>query len=169
MTLDMLRVNYPDENIWAFHSISNNYIFQCILFGLHMLVAVLFTIGRRTKEMTVLLRLFTCSMLAHNPQIINGADIVVKMFLFRSMFLPLGARWSVDHHMYMTGKAYQDDKNRAIYTATTNVLNVATCALMVQLCVIYVLSAIMKDHTIWTTELTATYYALSLDTFVKPI
>lgn len=169
MPLDLLRENYPNENIRAFHSISNNYIYQSILFGIHMLIAVLFTIWRRTKEMTVLVRLFTCSVMWHNPQIINGADVVVKMFLFWGMFLPLGARRSIDHALYTAWKSHLSPKYRKQYVSTTSICSAATVALILQLCVIYVISAILKDHPIWNQEFTATYYALSLDTFVKPL
>jgi len=169
MSLDILMTNYPDENIRAFHSISNNYWYQLILFCIHFVVAVFFTLWKRTKEMTVILWLFTCSMLWHNPQIINWADIVVKMLLFWSMFLPLWARWSFDFVENRAKDKNDLDSHRSNYLTTSNVCSRWTVALVMQLSVIYIVTAILKSDPIRTTEYTATYYALSLDTFVKPI
>src|SRR5262249_51804954 len=68
--------------------------------------------------------------------------------LFWSIFLPLGACWSVD------------SAGPAGSPASARVVSVGSVALIVQVCLIYVFAALWKSAPEWRTEGTAVYYAL---------
>jgi len=66
------------------------------LFILHGLAALLLLVGYRTRLATVLTFLFVISLDHHNPLVLSYADTLFGLLFFWAMFLPLGARWSVD-------------------------------------------------------------------------
>lgn len=151
MPLDVLLEAYPRENVWSIHSFSNEYSLQLLLFLLHLIIAVLFTIWWKTKYIAILLWVFTISVHSHNPLILNGWDVVTRLLLFWGMFLPLGDQWSID--------------NVRKKESPTSVFSIATVGYILQISFIYVFASILKNHPRWISDFTATYYALSLDLF----
>ncbi len=63
---------------------------------LTLLCSILFAIGFRTRFMTVALWVLMTALLRRNQLATDGGDSVARCLLFWSMFLPLGAFWSVD-------------------------------------------------------------------------
>lgn len=80
--------------------------------------------------------------------------MLLRCLLFWSLFLPLGGAASVDRLLRPPAGAVR-----------RSVVSCGTAALVLQLCQMYWFSAALKDHPAWTTELSAVYYALSLDSF----
>ena len=80
----------------SFHLANGSEVFQIILFAINLIFAFLLLVGYRTRISTILLFIFTVSLHARNPLILNGGDDILRLFLFWSIFLPLGAVWSVD-------------------------------------------------------------------------
>lgn len=155
MPLQALMDSYPAENVWSIHSISNEYNFQLILFLLHLVIAVLFTVWRKTKIFTILLWIFTVSVHGHNPIILNGWDTITRLLLFWSMFLPLWDQFSLDNI---------EKKNLPV-----SIFSIATLGYVIQLSFVYIFASILKDHPRRISDFTSTYYALSLDLFRTPI
>lgn len=155
MPLHALMDAYPSENVWSIHTISNEYNFQLVLFLIHLLIAVLFTLWWKTRIVAVLLWIFTLSVHGHNPIILNGWDWVTRLLLFWGMFLPLGDQRSLD--------------NRVTKNEPTSVFSIASLGYILQLSFVYIFASILKDHPRWISEFTSTYYALSLDLFRTPI
>ncbi len=151
LPLDVLRDNYKLENIWSLHAISWTLPYQLWIFGLHFIVASAFLIWRKTKISVLFLRILTLSLHGHNPLVLNGWDTFLRVILFRCLFLPLWQQRSLDNL-----KAKQ---------APFSLFSLATVWFICQLCMVYIFSAILKDHPRRTSEFTATYYALSLDSF----
>jgi Vitamin K-dependent gamma-carboxylase/Lipase maturation factor len=89
------------------------------------------------------------SLQARNPMLLTGGDHLLRCQMFWSLFLPLGARWSLD--------------SRGRPPAPDRVCSFATAALLVQIVVMYVFTALLKDDPVWTREFTAIYYALQGD------
>ena len=78
------------------------------------------------------------SVQARNFMVGHGGDVVLRMYLFWSIFMPLGDCYSLDS--ILNNKS--NDKKK-VYI----VFNVATVALQLQICFLYGFSAIHKTGT----------------------
>lgn len=152
---DVLQSLYPTENLRSIHNISWSERYVLCIFLIHLWFAFALTIGYKTRVATIATWALLLSLHARNPMILNGGDFVLKMLLFWGMFLPWWARWSIDAIRYKQDPAQQ-------YVGPW------TVALLTQLCLIYILSAVLKTDPIRTKDFSATYYALSLDIFTNP-
>jgi hypothetical protein len=94
---DVLTI-FPWLHAWPFclHLASGARWGQALLFAAHALFALAMLVGYRTRPATFLVWLFTMSVQLRNLYIGAGWDAQLRMLLFWSMFLPLGARHSVD-------------------------------------------------------------------------
>jgi len=152
------------ETLWeptwvSVHMLSGSVGVQAILFGLAALAAGLLLVGWRTRLMTVLSWFLMISLHARNPVVLQGGDVVFRLLLFWSMFLPLGARWSVDAAL-----ATESDLSLG-----NRYFSLSSFAFIAQLSFIYLFSAILKTGDAWLTEYDAVYYALALDQFATPV
>lgn len=142
---------------WSFHLANGSAWFQAMLFVLAGLVALCLLLGWRTRLMTALSWVLLLSLQNRNTFILSGEDNLALLLLFWAMFLPLGARYSLDaavsRHKELAENAY---------------FSVATTALLLQGMSMYFFSALLKTHPIWISEGTAVYYALQLDYLVTP-
>ncbi len=69
---------------------------EAAVFVLHALVAAAMLAGWRTRWTTVATWVLVCSLQRANVPILGGGDVLVRLLLFWGMFLPLGARFSLD-------------------------------------------------------------------------
>ena len=143
-------------SIWvsSFHLITGSAIGQSILLIINMFLAFLFLIGYKTRIVTVLCWLFIVSLQARNVLILSGADDTLRLSLFFCMFLPLGARYSVDSMM-----------NSGNYITNNRYFSMGTAAILIQISMIYIFSFILRDSPIWKEEYTALYYMFNIDFF----
>jgi len=142
----------------TFHILHGSLVFQAALFCLAGLAAAALIFGFRTRSATVAVWILTCSLQARNPFILHGGDDVLRMMLFWGMFVPLGARWSIDR------AASGDDG-----VEPTGDCSWGSAGLLLQLCFVYLFSGALKSHPAWRSEGTAVYLALSIDQFATPI
>lgn len=146
---------YPNENLWALHSLSGDFRWQALLMWVQLLLAIALLIGWQTRIVTIGSWALLLSLYARNPIILNGGDFVLKMILFWAMFLPWGERWSLD-----ASRTSKIDQQTYLWPGSF--------ALLIQLLCIYVFSAFLKVHPAWMSDYSATYSALSLDIFTNP-
>jgi hypothetical protein len=145
---------------WAFslNLMNGQAFFQALLFGAAALAALGMLVGYRTRLMTIVVWVLLLSIQWRNP-LVGGADgPLLRLLLFWSMFLPLGAYWSVD-------RALKGAPRRL----STRFLSVATVGLFMQIAFVYWFSAALKSGPEWRVDGTAIYYALSIDQIAKPI
>ncbi len=116
---------------------------QALLFVLAGLVAAALLAGWRTRWATIASWVLLTSLHARNPALRNGGDDIFRLLLFWSMFLPLGASWSVDA------------RRRGGPSPPRLVTGGAPAALLLQVALIYVFNALYKDGAAWTTDFTA--------------
>ncbi|MEM1029362.1 MAG: HTTM domain-containing protein [Myxococcota bacterium] len=133
------------------------------LVGLGVL-ALLWGAGVGTRAVTVLLWMALTSLHARHGGVLQGGDDVLRNALFLSMFLPVGARWSVD--------AWWRHRPRPGHGAVplpTCIRGPAAIALYGQLTLIYVVAGVLKAHHVhwWRGE--GIHYALAADHFVLPL
>ncbi|WP_251964399.1 HTTM domain-containing protein [Salinibacter ruber] len=130
---------------------------QAFLFILAGLVAGLLLIGWRTQLMTVLSWALMVSLHARNPAVLQGGDTVFRLLLFWGIFLPLGARWSIDSSLSDTS----DYRVAKCYTS------ISSFAYILQVCFVYLFSAVLKTGDAWLKDFDAVYYALAIDQFTS--
>lgn len=67
-----------------------------LVFGIICLQILLFCIGWHTRLQTICLFVWILSLHHRNNLIWEGGDIVIRVSFFLFIFMPLGARWSLD-------------------------------------------------------------------------
>ena len=132
--------------------------FQALLFGVAALAALGLLVGYRTRLMTIIVWVAVLSIQWRNPLVVGNDAVLLRMLLFWSMFLPLGAYWSVDRAL-----------KAAPAWLSMRFLSLATVGLFMQIAFMYWFTAILKSGREWRVDGTALYYALSIDQIVTPI
>jgi hypothetical protein len=162
-----LEAHYSDEGIaplgtanlfstGSVHCLSDAPAFQTTVFLFHALFAVALLVGLYTRLATFACCYLLLSLHLRNPLILQGGDSLFRLLLFWGMFLPLGARYSLD-------------SLRASRQLPNRVLSAASAALILQICFVYWFSVALKTDPCWRSEGTAVYYALSIDQLVTPV
>jgi hypothetical protein len=119
---------------------------------------VLFLLGWHTKLFQLASFLFFVSVVNRNVLLRHRGEVVlVSMFLW-SLFLPLGARFSLDALRARPAPSARD--------ATSTAPSAAAFFIVLQLALIYFFSAFAKSGHTWS-DGTALYYTLKLDIFAR--
>ncbi len=132
-----------------------------VLFVLQAAVACALLAGFHTRIMAVLSWFLMYSLHLRNPVVLQGGDDLLRMLLFWGMFLPLGARWSIDAACEEAESWLQDGAPPPAKPA--GVVTWATVGALVQVVCIYWGTAIAKTGVEWHGEGSAVYYALQFD------
>ncbi len=143
---------------FSFHLMNGSAVFQAALFVLAGAFAVLMIVGWRTRLATAMSWVLLLSMQNRNWEIHSGEDQLVMVLLFWAMFLPLGARFSVDAAMVLRESAKSND-----------FVSLVTAALLLQGMSMYFFSALLKSDARWIPDGTAIYFALQLDYFATSL
>jgi predicted DCC family thiol-disulfide oxidoreductase YuxK len=122
------------------------------------ILGVMLLIGYRTRLATIGCWIFLTSLDVRNPYVAQGGDMLLRIAVFWSMFLPLGARFSVD-------SAWNHQQGNA----SKHVFSVGTVAYTAQIVAMYWFSVLAKSGVEWWREGGAVYYALSIDYMVTPL
>ena len=135
----------------SIHAISGEAWVQAILFLLAGALGAALLVGYRTTTATVGSWLLLVSLQNRMPVVLNSGDVLLRVLLFWAIFLPLGARWSVDSRH---GRATRG-----------RVLRVAGVALLLQTLLVYVINAVFKlGGEVWLAG-NGIEYVLSLGQF----
>src|SRR5262249_30181526 len=127
---------------WSFHFASGASWYQAILFGISGVLALALAAGFATRIATIGSWLMLVSIHHRVPAVLSGAEILLRMLLFWAMFLPLGATWSVDGWRAKR-------KGRAAPDPEASVLSVGSAAILLQMGLMYLFSAIFKSNAQW--------------------
>jgi len=153
---------------WSIHAASGELWWQIVLFSLAAVAALALLIGYRSKLAAFVSFVLLASLLNRNGLVLQGGDQLLVIMAFWSLFLPLGARYSVD-------AALQPIFNRQPNTVQfdSNALqpyfSVATIAIVFQVLYLYFFTALLKTGDAWVSRFDAAYYAVSLQHFATPI
>ena len=140
---------------WSVHALSGSAGWQYLLLGLQGLAALGLTCGWRTRWTAVLTWVLLISLQTRNGQILQGGDVLLRCLLFWGLFLPLGARWSLDARR--NGPGPDSDCSPASF------------ALLLQLGLVYLFTGLLKWDPAWYSQGTAVWYALQLDQLTTPL
>lgn len=159
-----LRVLYSDQGMlprslitgmhpFSVHMLHGSAWFQGVLLGVALLGSLAVLVGWKTPLACLLSWVLLISIHARNPALMQGGDHLLRALTFWSIFLPLGASWSVDR----AGPGKEP--------ASPGVLSAATVAYVFQICMVYWFAAAWKWLGPWREEGTAVYLALHVDHF----
>lgn len=145
-------VEFLSSGAFSLHLLNGTVWFQAGLFILAALFATLLLVGFRTRLVTIASWVLLLSLQNRNPQILSGGDNLIIVLTFWAMFLPLGARFSLDAAL-----------DRRSPPSPNAYYSLATIALLVQGMSLYFFGALLKSDAQWIPDGTAVYYALQLD------
>jgi hypothetical protein len=141
---------------WSFHFWSDSYAYQMSLFALAALFGVMLWLGLLTRLATIASWLFLVSIHTRAPVLVTGGDVLLSMMLFWGIFLPLGARASVD----------------AVFRSRTigdgPYVSVASAAMMLQVAFMYFFTGCSKCNDLWFSG-QALQSVFANEMFVRPL
>jgi antimicrobial peptide system SdpB family protein len=150
----------------SIYSFSRSPVFFELLYHLGMVVAVLFTLGWRTRVTTIAHWLFVWSLYQRNPTLLDGGDNLNHIVLVYMFFADSGARWSLDARRRARRKVPASDGSRT--RLVTLLHNGAVVAIAVQVCVLYLAAGLYKVQGEMWTNGTALYYVMRTPEFMLP-
>lgn len=154
--------------MWSFHAVSGDLWWQILLFVAAGLFAVLLIVGYRSKLMAGLSFVLLASLQNRNGLLMQGGDLLLVIMCFWSLFLPLGARYSIDSALRLEHQK-DPDFSGSNDLLDQRFLSIATFAITLQILYLYFFTALLKTGDAWTTRFDAAYYAVSLQHFATPI
>ncbi len=148
------------QNPWRFsiHAGNGSWQWQALLFLIAGLAACSLIIGYKTRLATVISWILLVSLQNRNPMVLQGGDVLFRMLLFFSMFMPMGAIYALDSIAFR-------EKNRL----PERTVSAATIGYLFQIVCLYWFSVLLKTGPEWRTDFTAVYFALNIDQFTTPV
>lgn len=125
-------------------------------------------VGYRTRLAHALALACVVSLHARAIMLENGGDVVLTLFTAWTLFLPMGARFSVDAviaSLKSTPDTTAAELNVPLARPATRAVSLAAFAIIAQLVVIYAFNAAHKDGVTWRSG-TAVHYVLHQDRIV---
>ncbi|AEH35536.1 HTTM domain-containing protein [Halopiger xanaduensis] len=156
---------YPTFEALSLHALSGSAWAQGLLFLIAGVFAGLLLVGYRTTLATLASALLLASMQARNPYVLNGGDTILLSLLVLGLFLPLGARWSIDARR----RGRCADRDTAADTPATvddRVLSVATATILVHFVTIYAVNGVLKTRSETWMNGTAVAQIFHLEQFI---
>lgn len=126
--------------IWSLHLINGSAGYQAALFVVAALLAVALLVGYHTRLATIACWIMVASIQLRLPLVTNAGDTMLRVFLFWSMFLPLGAVWSLDA------------RRRGPPALPLRFVSVGTVAFIIQLATVYWFAGWAKWNDAWLQE-----------------
>lgn len=177
-----LSVFYSDEGIlprtqwleishiwhWSIHAASGELWWQIVLFVIAALFAVALLFGYRTRLAALGSFVLLVSLINRNELLLQGGDQLLVIMSFWSLFLPLGARYSMDAALQRVFETNPNAKP-ALPEQEQPYFSIATIAIVFQILYLYIFTAILKTGDAWVTRFDAAYYAVSLQHFATPV
>lgn len=141
---------------WSLYYLSGHVAWAYALFTVTVLSALALLFGYRTRLATIVCWVLLASLSTRINIFASGADMQINLLLFWSMFLPLGARFSIDAALCKTPKS-----TAPVYAS------MATLALLLQEAYLYFFGALLKNGSAWKND-TALYYSLNSSEINSP-
>jgi hypothetical protein len=130
----------------SLHWLAGSVRAEAALFAVAAATALLLLVGWRTRVATVLSWFLLSSLHARNELVLDGGDHLLRHLLFWSMFLPLGATWSLD-------------ARRRGRPPRSFVCSPASAALLLQAASVFLVTGLAKSGPEWM-DGTAIRYAI---------
>jgi Vitamin K-dependent gamma-carboxylase len=141
------------DGFWSIYALTDDPRAIAFLFLFNGLLAIALLVGWRSRWVAFGCWVLLVSLHYRNGMIQHGGDTTLRLLLFWGIFLPLGARYSVDSALN-TGKQLPNQ-----------IACTATFAYTLQICFIYWFASLWKASSVWWIEQRGVYYALNVDTY----
>lgn len=141
----------------SLHMISGAPWITALLFIVAGIFGLLLMLGYRSRTVAFISWILLISLDARNQWVSQGGDMLLRVLVFWAIFLPIGARFSVDAAL---DKSPQDDNAH---------FSIASAGLLLQVVSVYFFTALLKSAPEWIPDGTAVYYALSNDALATPV
>ncbi|TSC87286.1 MAG: Vitamin K-dependent gamma-carboxylase [Parcubacteria group bacterium Gr01-1014_8] len=152
---ELIYTFWTGNLVWSLHTLWGGPLILLVgLFFAHALAAVALLVGYKTRLATIITWVLLVSLHNANPLILQGEDVLLRAVLFVSIFLPLGAAFSID-------SLQRREK------ITGSILSGWTIAFLLQDAFLYFFASIYKHSPEWLSG-NAIYYSLSIDTYATP-
>lgn len=125
-----LAARFPALGGLSLHALSGAAWVQAGLFLVAGAFALALVVGYRTRAVAIVSWILLVSLQLRNPVLLNAGDSLLRRTLFWGLFLPLGARWSLD--------AVGGDRQNG------RVVSAASVAVLVQVVILYSVNAVLK-------------------------
>lgn len=126
------------------------------IFFLHAAAGIALLLGYRTRIASIASWYLLASLQVRNDYAaMMAGDDYLRLMLFWGIFLPLGARWSLD-------------AARIGRPTVKGVATIGTIALLIQIFLLYFGTGLLKTGPMWA-DGTAVYYALNLHQYETPL
>ncbi len=157
MPRDAVLETFWKKYYFSLHMMSGEPLMISLLFIIAAIAALCYLIGYKTKIANVILWVLLMSIMARNQLVCNSGDVVFRLMLFFSIFLPVHARWSVDKLLNL-----KEPKIPKLF------LSAASLFLILQVAIIYPASVVAKTGLSWQNG-TSVFLALNIDQHATPI
>lgn len=142
----------------SLHFLSGRPAIEALMFVISGVFALLLLLGYRTRQASFWTWLLFSSLCVRNYFVVHGGDSLLKMLLFWGIFVPWGARYSVE-------SALNTISNRL----PKNVFSVGTIALLLQMPLVYFFGGVLKNGVEWRHDFTAILYTLKSPDYALPL
>ncbi|MFT4401690.1 HTTM domain-containing protein [Bacillus sp. SW14] len=158
----MSQTDYSEQvRPFTLYSLGDSTVYFEIIFHLGILSAILFTVGYKTRIVTILNFIFLYSIDQQNPVILDGGDNIMSITLIYMFFIETNKYLSVDKMLKKEGKFSNNYYLSIIH-------NFGVLSIIVQLCILYLNSSLYKVMgELWQNG-TAIYYILQVQEFNLP-
>eukprot|EP01124_Arcella_intermedia_P024645 TRINITY_DN4210_c0_g1_i1.p1 TRINITY_DN4210_c0_g1~~TRINITY_DN4210_c0_g1_i1.p1 ORF type:complete len:661 (-),score=94.69 TRINITY_DN4210_c0_g1_i1:43-1989(-) len=145
------------------HWMNGTWNFAFFMFCVHFVVAIMMTVGYRTRLSTFCTWLLTVSLHSAAPYVGHSGDVYHRILLFWAFFLPISDMWSLDAltKQWKSPPSHKK-RNHLCFSA-------ATIGLLAHCILVYTISVYHKTGPEWLVDRTAVFYALNLDYFQQPV
>jgi len=140
---------------WSVNWLSDAAWFQSAILLLTAASAACLIVGWHTRIATIVGWVLITSIINQASPTVGGGDVLLNLLLFWAMFLPLGARWSLD-------------ARRSTLPKETSLLSVATAAVLLQMAIMYLFTGFSKCNDVWYSG-AALDIGLSNDRLARPL
>jgi hypothetical protein len=142
---------------WSVLFLDGSPEFVGAVFAVAALAALCLLVGYHTRLATIICWVMAVSIQTRNPLVVNAGDTLLRMLLLWSVFLPLGAAWSLDA-----------GRRRSRVARAGTVVSIATAGILLQVCLVYWMSGYFKFNDIWLSG-DGLLIALAWDAYAKPL
>ena len=148
------------QNPWhvSFHMLSGEPWALHLLFALNAVALLGLLVGFRSRLMAGVCWLFLVSLHARSPELLQSGDVLLRLYLLWAIFLPLGARWSVDRALDTSGNA-----------PPQHVQSMGTAGILLQILAVYFFTGLLKHDVAWLPLGLAVQHALMLEQITTPL
>lgn len=147
-----------NSSYWSIYMMNGSYYFVLFLFVCSAIFAFFMLIGWKTKLFTILSWIMLTSLQNRFDLNLNGGDLLLRVTLFWSIFLPLEKSFSIDS---ISNRNRINSKNNN----SNRVISLACIAWLIQFSSMYVFSFGLKSGNTWW-EGTAVSAALQNEQFL---